>query len=89
MNKEPAIWTAPDPWTGYKLTLWPGPKQWGKTLENVYKSETTARRAARRILDAGRAWSVTIRKETVYRRTETAEYSISDPVAKIGGGNEQ
>ncbi len=81
--KEPQIWTAPEPWIGYTVTIFPEPKKWGYTMPNAYKTENGAIRAARKEMDGKPIATATIRKNTIYKRTENAELSISDPIKSI------
>lgn len=64
----------------YSVTYFYDLKETGTTCENVYTSESSARRTARKLLQAGKAVDVTIRVEEVYERTNKAEISINRPV---------
>ena len=81
--KEPNTWTSPEPWTGYTVTIFPEPNKYGYTLKNAYKTEAGAIRAARKEMDGKPLATATIRKATIYKRTEKAELSISDPIKSI------
>ena len=64
----------------YSVTYFHDLKETGTTIENVYTSESSARRTARKLLQVGKAVDVTIYVEEVYERTNKAEISTSCPV---------
>lgn len=81
--KEPHTWTGPEPWIGFTVTIFPEPKKWGYTMPNAYKTENGATRAARKEMDGKPLANAVIRKLSIYKRTENAELSISDPIKSI------
>jgi hypothetical protein len=82
--KEPQKWTAPEPWTGYTVTIWKAERGPGEELPNAYKTIAGATKAAQEALAKDRkAKAATIRKSEIWRRTEKSEYSSSAPLFEI------
>ena len=77
---EPKFFTGAAPIEFYTIHVFQDKKAWGKQYPATGKAYTTfrgAERAAKNAMQKTGAWSVTIRKETIYKRTDNAEFSTS------------
>lgn len=85
--KKPDFYTGEKPLIYYTVTFFRGDGSYGEDVGEAYKTISSATKAARRALlrDPGIV-EVTLREETVYRRTEKAEFSCSGPIKSIRRG---
>lgn len=82
--KEPTYYTGEKPMIYYTVHAFPAPGQNGHKIGDCYKTIARATKAAEKA--AACNYYVNIRKETVYRRTASAEFSTSGIVKTIENG---
>lgn len=84
--KTPVYYVADAPITYYQIIAFPAAGM-GHRIGDAYKTITSATKAARRaLLQDPSIVEITLREETVYRRTEKAEFSCSGPIKSIRRG---